>query len=300
MRILPSRRRLAAAALLTTCTALTQPASAAAQEADPEMIPRNVAEALIGGEPMLDAGREVRILVGRMPDHLVPIVPAESDADVVGSLVRRHMTEAVLDLPGTPDEVLSRWEEELLEIGWKRLQPSSFQSSGGFATSPPGRSHQFCMGDSLSLSLDADRHERDTRLRILLPRDRSAYNFCRHQEERARLQRRDESPLPELAPPPGVRMSGAGGGGGGAEYESRGLAETDIPVDELAEHYHRQLVGHGWEALGQAASNDVVVYRYRVPDEERDSPWLGLLSVARGHEADERYLALEARRGDRW
>lgn len=294
------RRPLPAAALITAFAALAQPAPAAAQEAGPEMIPRDVAEALMGGEPFMDAGREVRILVGRMPDHLARVVPAEPDADVVGSLVRRHMTRSLLYLPAAPDEVLIRWEDALLERGWERLQPARFPSTGGFASSPPGRSHQFCMGDSLSLTLDADRRDRGSRLRILLPRGRSAYNFCRHQEERARLHHRDESPLPELTPPPGVRMRGAGGGGGGAEYDSRGLAETDMAVEELAEHYHRQLVGHGWEALGQAASDDVVVYRYRVPDAERESPWLGLLIVARGHETDARYLALEARRADPW
>lgn len=299
MRRLPSRRPFAAAALLTTFTALVHPAPAVGQEPEREMIPRDVAEALIGSEPFLGAGGEVRILVGRMPDHLVSVVPADSDADVVGTLIRGYVTAAVLDLPGTPDEVLTRWEDALLEMGWERHQPTPFSSSGGFAASPPGRSHQFCMGDSLSLSLDADRHDGDSRLRVLLPRARSTYNICRHQQERARRQRGHDSPLPVLTPPSGVRMRGVGSGGGGGEYHSRGRAETGMPVDELTEHYHQQLVGHGWEPLGQAVSDDVVVYRYRVPDEERDSPWLGLLSVARGHDADERHLTLEARRGDR-
>ena len=293
-------RRLAVGAFLTSLAALAQPTSAAAQGAEQEMIPRDVAEALIGGGPLLDAGREVRILVGHLPDDLVSLLPAGSGASVVGSLVRRHMTEAVLDIPGTPDEVLTRWEEALLKRGWKRLQPRSFPSTGGFATSSPGRSHQFCMGDSLSLSLDADRHQDESRLRVLLPSGRSAYNVCRHQEDMPRLQHRDESPLPELSPPPSVRMRGAGGGGGGTEFQSRGFAETAMPVAELADHYHRQLVGHGWEPVGQAVSDVVVIYRYRVPDEDRDSPWLGLISVAQGHDADERYLTLEARRGERW
>lgn len=254
MRSSPFRRRLATGAFLTTLAALARPASAAAQEPEQEMIPRDVAEALIGGGPLLDAGREVRILVGRLPDDLESLLPAEPGADVVGSLVRRYMTEAVLDVPGTPDGVLTRWEEALLEMGWRRLQQRSFPSRGGFATSPPGRSHQFCMGDSLSLSLDADRHEGDSRLRILLPHGRSGYNVCRHQEEMPRLQYRDESPLPDLLPPPSARMRGAGGGGGGTEFYSRGIAETDMPVAELADHYHRQLVGHGWEPAGQAAT----------------------------------------------
>lgn len=294
------RRLLPPTTLLTALAVLAPPAESAAQEAGPEFIPRDVAEALMGSDPFLDAGREVRILVGRMPDHVARVVPAESDADVVGSLVRRNVTQALLYLPGTPDEVLIRWEDALLEMGWERLQPARFSSTGGFASSPRGGSHQFCMGDSLSLTMDADRRDRGSRLRILLPRGRSAFNACRHQEDRARVQHRDESPLPELTPPPGLRMHGAGGGGGGAEYDSRGRAETAMPVDELAEHYHRQLLGHGWEALGQAASDDLVVYRYRVTDEERDSPWIGILMVARGHEPDERYLGLEARRANPW
>jgi hypothetical protein len=102
-------QRLAVAVIVTALTALAQPAPAAAQEPAREMIPRDVAEALAGGGPFLDAGRDVRILVGRLPDDLVSLLPAEPGANVVGSLVRRHMTEAVLDLPGTPDDVLNRW-----------------------------------------------------------------------------------------------------------------------------------------------------------------------------------------------
>jgi hypothetical protein len=293
-------QRLAVAVIVTALTALAQPAPAAAQEPAREMIPRDVAEALAGGGPFLDAGRDVRILVGRLPDDLVSLLPAEPGANVVGSLVRRHMTEAVLDLPGTPDDVLNRWEEALLARGWTRLQLRSSPSTGGFTAAPPGRSHQFCMGDSLGLTLRADRHGGDSRLRLFLPQGRSTYNVCRHQEATPRGQHRDQSPLPELTPPPSVRMRGAGGGGGGTEFDSRAVAETDLPVAELAGHYHRQLVSHGWEPVGQAASDDVVIYRYRVPDGDRDSPWLGLLSVARGHDGDERYLTLEARRSQPW
>lgn len=299
MRALASSR-LAAAGFLTTVAVSMNPAPAAAQEAAPAMIPRDVAEALIGGSPFLDGDRDVRILVGRMPDDLVRLVPAEPGAQVVGSLVRQHMTEAVLDLPGTPDEVLTRWEEGLRGMGWEPIRPTALPSTGGFTSPPPGRSHQFCQGDSLTVSLNADRRDGASRLRILLPRSRSAYNVCRHQEDQARFRRLEESPLPLLTPPPGVRMRGGGSGGGGADFVSRAMAETELGIEELAEHYHRQLVASGWEVLGQAAGDDVVVYRYRVPDEERDSPWLGLLSVVEGHDPEERYLGVEARRGERW
>lgn len=296
MRPLASRPWFAIA-LLATFTSLAQPASIAGQVEDPEMIPREVAEALVAGGPFGTAGRDVRILTGRIPDHLARVVPTEAEGRVLGSLVRRHVTEAVLDVPGTPDQALTRWDEALLDIGWERFQPPTGRPSG-FTASPPGRSHQFCMGDSLSISLDAYRHDGGSRLRIFAPEGRSAYNICRNRETAVERGRRSESPLPALTPPTGVRMRGSGGGGGGNAWDSRGLAETSTPVTELAEHYHRQLVRHGWESVGQAVSEDVVVYRYQVADEERDSPWLGLLSVARGHDTDERYLTLEARHGD--
>lgn len=49
----------------------------------------------------------------------------------------------------------------------------------------------------------------------------------------------------------------------------------------------------------QFCGDDIVVYRYRVDDETRDAPWLGVLTVVRGHGPDKRYMRLEARHGRR-
>ena len=71
---------------------------------------------------------------------------------------------------------------------------------------------------------------------------------------------RDTGPdlvIPELTPPPGVRVPSAGGGSGNGVDARAEMTGTDLKPGNILEHYAKQLVAAGWKADAPAVSDRV-------------------------------------------
>ncbi len=182
------------------------------------------------------------------PDDFPPELVDLTDLRFLGSVVRRRAgtlvaVEMVFEGPGEPDVVLSSYEATLVGLGWEHLdQPHPMRGgfdAGGF----PEMSLLVERRKSVAVNLQAThREDGGSELRVrydpVHARDMIA-NI-------ARATRHDESILPRLKPPPGVRLLPEGVSGGGGTWKSDAQAQTEMPPMELEAFFARQLELAGW------------------------------------------------------
>ncbi len=121
--------------------------------------------------------------------------------------------EIVVEVSGSTDQALDFYEQALSALGW-RTQSQGGISSGGFQGPPPTRNSLFCPpsgNETVSLMLFPRGAERTTvRATVSLPAPAAAgvprpYRPC--SAPPVPMPTPVASPLPELTPPPGVRLA---------------------------------------------------------------------------------------------
>lgn len=251
-----------------------------AQEPDAEVIPRELAQALLG------AGSPSNILVGELPQPIRGAVVLPAGSRIVGGLVSTSHSVGIVAVPTEPPEVREEVSRGLLQQGWTRFEP---YQRGGFEFGPITGLHQFCLEDQAAVSL-----------RITQAPGGGSYLRVTHQGDQARsvcsqpspVERRAlQSPIPSLAPPPGAVGRGSGSGGGGDEWHARARVRTDLGADELLDHYSEQLRNHGWTPLTRTLGSGTAVETHRMVDED-GVEWFGVLLVAEQSSGAEQLLTL--------
>ena len=95
----------------------------------------------------------------------------------------------------------------------------------------------------------------------------------------ARITRHEESILPRLKPPPGVRVEPEGTGGGGGVWKSDARAHTEMVPMELEAFFAKQLELAGWVRLTGSADETFAWSSWLVPAVPPSTEWRGILLV---------------------
>jgi len=91
-----------------------------------------------------------------------------------------------------------------------------------------------------------------------------------------RAMQHEESILPRLKPPPGVRLRPEGTGGGGGRWRSDAGAQTEMAPMELEAYFARQLEAAGWGRMTGSADDTFAWSSWLIPD---SGEWRGVLLV---------------------
>jgi hypothetical protein len=211
------------------------------------------------------------------PDDFPPELVDLTDLRFLGSVVRRRggtlvAVEMVFEGPGEPDVVLSSYEATLVGLGWEHLdQPRPMR--GGFDGGFPETSLLVERQKSVAVVLQA-MHREDGGSELSV-----RYDPLHAQDMIANVVRRthhEESMLPSLKPPPGVRLRPEGVSGGGGTWKSDAQAQTEMPPMELEAFFARQLELAGWGRMSGSADDAFAWSSWLIPN---SGEWRGLLLV---------------------
>jgi hypothetical protein len=253
--------------------------SGALPETERERQVRELASRLLT-HPDPDGPITVDLLPVGYPDDLPPDLVDRTDLRFLGSAVRRRAgeltgVELAFEGPGEPTLVLERYEAELLQIGWVRLEQMR-PVRGGFESRGFGDMAVLVNESKTAMltlhALDREAGGSDLRVR---------YDISRVREMLAMQQgtTRETSVLPVLRPPPGVRMRSEGHGGGGWRWSSAATAETDKAPMELEAYFAKQLEAAGWGRMDGSADESFAWSGWLVPNVPPAPEWRGVLLV---------------------
>ncbi len=253
-----------------------------------------------GALPETERERQVRQLAGRLlawpdpdgplsvdlipsgyPDDFPPELVDMTDLRFLGSVVRRRagtlvVVEMIFEGPGEPEAVMASYEASLLSLGWERLEQPHPMRGGFDAGSFPEMSLLVERRKSAVVNLQAThREDGGSELRV-------RYDPVRAQEtiaNIARITRHEESILPRLKPPPGVRIEPEGTGGGGGVWKSDARAQTEMAPMELEAFFAKQLELAGWGRMSGSADEMFAWSSWLVPAVPPSTEWRGILLV---------------------
>jgi len=250
-----------------------------------------------GAVPETERERQLRQLAGRLlawpdpdgpmsvdlipvgyPDDFPPELVDLTDLRFLGSAVRRRagtlaLVEMVFEGPGEPEAVITGYEASLVNLGWERLdRPGPMR--GGFE---PGAFPEMSLlverRKSVAVVLQAMHREGGgSELRV-------RYDPAHAEEMIAnatRMTQHEESMLPRLKPPPGVRLHPEGMGGGAGMWQSNARAQTEMPPTELEAFFAKQLELAGWGRMTGSADETFAWSSWLIPD---SGEWRGVLLV---------------------
>jgi hypothetical protein len=208
------------------------------------------------------------------PQELVDL----TDLRFLGSVVRRRAgtlvgVEMVFEGPGEPEAMVSSYEASLVSLGWERLdQPHPMRGGfdvGGF----PEMSLLVERRKSAAVNLQAmHREDGGSELRVRY----DPVHAERMMANLSRITRQEESMLPRLKPPPGVRIHPEGMGGGGGTWKSDARAQTEMAPMELEAYFAKQLEAAGWGRMTGSADETFAWSSWLIPD---SGEWRGVLLV---------------------
>ena len=250
-----------------------------------------------GALPETERERQVRQLAGRLltwpdpegpvsvdlipvgyPDDFPPELVDLTELRFLGSVVRRRAgtlvaVEMVFEGPGEPEAAMVNYEAALLSLGWERLEQPHPMRGGFDAGSFPEMSLLVERRKSVAVNLQAmHREDGGSELRV-------RYDPVHAQEMMAniaRATRHEESILPPLKPPPGVRLRPEGMGGGGGVWKSDARAHTEMRPMELEAFFAKQLELAGWGRMSGSADETFAWSSWLIPD---SGEWRGVLLV---------------------
>jgi hypothetical protein len=228
------------------------------------------------------------------PDDLPPEIVDRTELRFLGSVVRRRAgalvgAEMVFEGPGEPEVVVSSYESALVELGWEHVdQPRPMR--GGFQFR--GFGEMTCLVDKTKAAIifiqAMDRETGGTELRV-------RYHPGGAQETIRNMggdMRQEESMIPNLKPPPGVKFRPEGMGGGGGRWQSGARAETEMAPTELEAFFAKQLEAAGWGRMTGSADDTFAWSSWLIPD---SGEWRGVLLVL-GAFPGVRQLSVQAER----
>jgi hypothetical protein len=257
---------------------------------------KELAERLLT-HPHPEGSTSVELFVGRLPESLSADLPLPSTVGIVGSALRSRrgrptVLEVVTDLAGDPEEVISRYEQDLATAGWRAFERFGGMG-GGFVPEGIGFGRSFRRGDQgpvLMLAITTpEGGTADLRLRV-------DWEIVRHLPEMQRHGRPEGAErMPALRPPAGMPLRGGGGGGGGGSWHSEASVETDKAVAELVLHFDQQLEKAGWKRVAGSADDVVGWSSWKLPG---SGDWRGLLLVLAAFGRNERVLYLRIQAHD--
>ena len=275
--------RRSLAVMLLAAPVLASAQSGAKPKDSQDMIPRELAIALLSYSPGMSPND---IRVGKAPDDIPPeLVPP--GLQVLGSMTQFENSVIVLAAPQSPDSAIALFETALLGSGWTSPPAPQIKPRIGFVpandfSSGYDRPQIVCHGDAFASFTSAYRRSGGSILKISYNRG-ARFSACKTQPD-ANVYRSsmDEAPIPTLRAPEGSMTSASGAGimGGNGITTISTQISTKLEPAEVVAHYDKQMIAAGWTSISEGAADNVAVHNYRKKD-EKDRVWTAtLLSVA--------------------
>jgi hypothetical protein len=250
--------------------------------------------------PETERERRLRELAGRLLTHPSPYgpttaelfleelpldapaeLPVPGDLKLLGSLARRRDgdligLEVILDGAKPVSDFLAGYERELESRGWRRFEQFHHQPGGFDAGWHMGPAAILVNESAVSALFIGARQVESGRSEVGLRYDReNAANMMNNQQGPG-AQPPGWDVLPELRPPPGLKLQPLGSHGGGGSWTSEARAQTEMPVPELEAHFAKQLAAAGWRRIGGAADETVGWSNWEMP---KPGNWRGFLLI---------------------
>ena len=252
-----------------------------------------------GPAPETERERQLRELAGRLltwpdpegpatadltlgyPDALPPELVDRTELRFLGSVVRRRAgelvgAEMIFEGPGDPDAVAADYATILVGLGWERIEQPRPPGGGFQHRAMMGSTLLVDKGESAMVFLHAaDREDGGAELRV-------RYDPVHAQDAMANIRRgtrHEESVLPHLKPPPGVRLRPEGMGGGGGTWRSDARAHTEMAPTKLEAYFAKQLEAVGWGRVSGSADEFFAWSSWLVPAAPPTREWRGVLLV---------------------
>jgi hypothetical protein len=184
--------------------------------------------------------------------------------------------EMIFEGPGDPVAVAADYAIILVGHGWERIEQPRPPSGGFLHRTMMGMTLLVDKGESAMVFLHAaDREDGGAELRV-------RYDPVHGQDAMATIRRgthNEESVLPALKPPPGVKLQPEGTGGGGGRWKSDARAQTEMAPMELEAYFAKQLEGAGWGRVSGSADDSFAWSSWLVPAVTPAKEWRGVLLV---------------------
>lgn len=232
---------------------------------------RGLAARLIpGAAPWGQFGRPTLLRPAVAAPDLPLDVPLPTGSRLIGSCSSGSYSLTLLDSEQSPQAVLRFYERELDTLGWYRHDT---QGPSGFL--PPGERATvqvlFCRssgGPSLHVTATPS-PQFGTELRLQTETDPQRTPCARPPGFRPHRTRdpRHISPLPPLVAPPGAIMESFGHVGGGGSYQAVATMQSNLALDQVADHFGRLLQEAGWKEDRAGGSWPVVWSAWSCHDE---------------------------------
>jgi hypothetical protein len=267
-----------------------------------------------GALPETERERQLRQLAGRLltwpdpdgpvsvdliplgyPDDLPPELVDLTELRYLGSVVRRRAgvllgVEMVFDGPGEPQTVVSTYEAALVGLGWERIEQPQPPGGGGFDVHGLGQMTLLVNKPKSAIVFlhGTDREDGGAELRVRFDPVHAPETIMNMN----RAMRQEESILPRLKPPPGVRLQPEGTGGGGGRWKSDARAQTEMAPMQLEAFFAKQLEAAGWGRMTGSADDTFAWSSWLIPD---SGEWRGVLLVLAAFPGS-RQLSVQAER----
>ncbi|MBW4541850.1 MAG: hypothetical protein KME43_22295 [Myxacorys chilensis ATA2-1-KO14] len=200
-----------------------------------------------------DCLKNMKLLVGRLPEKLPVDLPLPSNAKVIATLVRsQEHTEVILDATQSPEQIRAFYKAQLQTSGWKSpLSYSHFNSEPGFVASDSTDNLPlyFCksaQGPKLSISSGRGSANEPTDVRLYLDKDS---DICQEPQAQQTTEPNEQLPLPSLVAPSSIQVSTAtsiGGNGYGENFYASAHLESRLTAAAIQAAYEEQLTRSGW------------------------------------------------------
>jgi hypothetical protein len=236
-----------------------------ARSATPDLLPRELVEALLRPYLGLYTGSGATFAVGRVPESLAPYLFVPPGARVLGGIESPSNTIVVLSVSTSVEDLRASYRREQLRLGW--TPPSPGGSRGGFVPAPgtgqEGNSLVFChIGQSLQIVPYPS-----TAGSLLVTATVQTYSGLCGNQVRFMSTSPSGIELPVLLNPDGAGMnsptcyaSNLSSMGGNNTSER---LQTNLSPAQLIDHFSRQLSDSGW---GVSATNASIRRSWTRPD----------------------------------
>lgn len=279
--------------LPSVLTLLAFPASALAQTGEAERA-LYIMRTVFSGFP-LGTGGAPEVLVGTLPEGVQRILGNHPGMRAMGGVVYPEYSFNLLESRDDAEVAMKTIAEDLEARGWSRIRE---REEAGFQLGPLRAGASLCHGDTLALSMGAERGlSGENVVHVALVRPTTPDSCPRPDRSLwadSTAITRPRPPVPVLRPPPdaGVTQVGSGGGSGGRSnwYTSITLLSDDS-TEHLLHYYVDQLLTAGWEADEPVQAGQAWVSSLRFTDEE-GARWFGALTASAPETGRYRHLSL--------
>ncbi|HEY3115825.1 MAG TPA: hypothetical protein VGK54_03710 [Chloroflexota bacterium] len=277
---------------------VAMPGGGAAKTTDPGSADevRELAERMMGPLPLGPGAQPItaHLLVGSIPMGLPVGIATPSGGRLLGSMARYSGetlvgATALLDVPGSPAQLLAFYDEDLAAQGWT----SAGSPPTGLQPTLVSVTQSYCRGDDpASPSVNVTLVPRlGGRYDVRFAED-TLFSVCgRFQQFPPGLFRL----LPPLYPPTGVELMPSNpqqplGGGKPALQTSQGILVSSMDIADVERHFGEQLQSAGWSRIDGGVAGPAAWSTWSIPVEGQ---WLGLFFVLDGPGPDQRTIQVQ-------